>query len=119
MKRKFRLRQQKDIQRVRNEGQSFVHPLLVLLAIPNSDASNDSPIPTRIGVITGKRLGKAVVRNQIRRRVRAAAYQLYAQVDANWDLLFLGRQPIADASYQQIAEAVQILIKRAGLMSES
>lgn len=113
LKREFRLRQQKDIQRLRSEGVSQSNRLLVLLTAPQSD---DPAGVSRVGVITGKRLGKAVIRNKVRRRLKAIMQQAYSRLPAGWDFLLLARKPIVDASYQEMEAAVLTLLRRAGFL---
>ncbi|MBI1879624.1 MAG: ribonuclease P protein component, partial [Chloroflexi bacterium] len=62
MKRQHRLRHNLDFQRVRRNGKSNASPLMVLAFLRNElDYS-------RFGFVVNKRLGKAVLRNRIKRR---------------------------------------------------
>ena len=64
---KLRLKESRDFARVRQEGTSFPGRCLVLsvLRLPVEK------VPTfQFGIITGKKLGKAVVRVRTRRRLR-------------------------------------------------
>lgn len=116
MKREFRLRQQKDIQRLRSEGRAHSNRLVVILAAPQTEVEEASSGVSRVGVITGKRLGKAVTRNKVRRRLKAVMQQVYCRLPAGWDFLLLARKPIVDASYQEIETAVLTLLRRAGFL---
>src|SRR4051812_27439178 len=53
-----------EIERVRAAGRSWAHPLAVLIAAPNDLDHN------RLGMAVSKRVGSAVVRNRVRRRIR-------------------------------------------------
>ncbi|HWP28147.1 MAG TPA: ribonuclease P protein component, partial [Chloroflexota bacterium] len=66
MKRAQRLRKAADFERVRAQRRSWAHPLLVLYAAENGLRMS------RIGVIVGRQVGKAVVRNRVKRRIREA-----------------------------------------------
>jgi len=57
MRRRYRLRTDAQFRRVRSEGRSWAHPLLVLYALPNDEGV------TRVGFSVGKRVGKAVARH--------------------------------------------------------
>lgn len=63
------LRRRSDFARVRRRGRRLdaVHAALVALAASG---------PTRVGIVTTKALGGAVVRNRARRRIRAALDRL-------------------------------------------
>lgn len=114
MRKKYRLRTSADFERLRQEGQTWLHPLLILSTSPNG-------LPTsRFGFIVGRRLGKAAQRNRIKRRMREAVRlrMQKGEIAAGWDLVFVARYPIQQATFSQIDEAVGILLRRAGLASE-
>lgn len=114
MRKKYRLRTSADFERLRQEGQRWLHPLLILSTLPNG-----LPI-SRFGFIVGRRLGKAVQRNRIKRRMREAVRlrMQKGEIATGWDLVFVARYPIQHATFSQIDEAVGTLLQRAGLVSE-
>lgn len=61
-----------------------------------------------------RRVGKAVVRNLVRRRIREAV-RLGADPSFSYDLLFIARPPSASATWPALREAVDTLIRRANL----
>ena len=61
-------------------------------------------------------MGRAVVRNRVRRRTREAVRLLIPSIEAGWDVLFVARPPIAKATYSEIASTAEILLQRAGLI---
>ena len=65
--------------------------------------------------LVGKRMGKAVVRNRLRRRLREAAR--LADAKAGWDILFIARRDASGADYHQLKQATENLLGRAGLLS--
>lgn len=111
MKREFRLRRATDFSRVRQQGKTFAHPLLVLIALPNSDGE------LRIGIAAGRSIGNAVERNRAKRRLRAAVAPLIPRMSAGWDLLFLSRSAIRSAAFNEIQEGICTVLTRAGLLS--
>ena len=115
MKREFRLRKTKDIQRLRSEGKAYSNRLLVLLVKkqPFDGETFQDEYPCRVGVITGKRIGNAVTRNKVKRRIHAVLTQHYAELPDQWDFLILARKPIVEASYKEIELAVLSLLRRA------
>lgn len=110
MDRQSRLRRNEDFQRARRDGRSWATPWVVLVAVP-SDL--DHP---RFGFAVGKRLGKAVVRNRVKRRLREAVRLQRAQVAPGWDLVFIARDPIRDIAFDQLSGAITQLLKRARLL---
>lgn len=115
MHRAYRLRANADFQRVRREGNSWAHPLLVLAARPNGlDRS-------RFGFAVGRRVAKAVKRNRIKRRMRESVRLRIqkGEIAAGWDIVFVARRPVLEASFQQVDQAIGLLLRRAGLLGEA
>ncbi len=110
MERRFRLTKSTDFQRVRRLGQAYAHPLLVLVV---SRGETDNP---RIGVVVGRFIGNAVKRNRVKRRLRSAISPFCREIDTGWDMIFIARKPIRDASFNMIQNVVRTLLKRAKLL---
>jgi len=70
----------------------------------------------RYGFVTSKRLGKAVVRNRVRRRLREGISRLTTR--PGWDIVISARAPAAQADFHQLKAAVANLFTRAGILSE-
>jgi ribonuclease P protein component len=107
--RKHRLTRDADFKLVRAEGKSSVHRLVVLYARPNGSSV------TRVGFSVGKRVGKAVVRNRSRRRLREVVRPLFVRMQPGWDLVLIARGAIVEASFQEVRSAVEQVFRRAGL----
>ncbi len=75
---------------------------------------NGLPI-SRFGFSVSKRVGGAVVRNRIRRRVREVVRLQLPQITTGYDVVFVARTPVAQAAYPQIANSVDRLLRLAGL----
>jgi len=97
---------------VRQEGRSWVHPLLVLCALPN-----ERPY-SRFGISVSRWVGKAVVRNRTKRRLREAIRGLWGTVSPGWDLVFVARPSLRRRPFDQIIAAVRGVLQQAGLLSE-
>jgi ribonuclease P protein component len=110
MEKKSRLRRSADFRKVREQGRSSVHPLLVLYVFPNQLDHN------RFGFSVSRRIGGAVVRNRVKRRIREAARSLKDEVEPGWDLIFIARSHISDADFRSIKQAVRFLLQRACLL---
>lgn len=110
MEKKYRLRKNRDFQRVYGEGDSWAHPLLVLCALPNGLGYS------RFGFSVGHRIGKAVARNRAKRLMREATRLRLSLIAQGWDLVFIARQPIGEADFHQVDRAIEELLRRARLL---
>ena len=108
MKKRERLKARKDFVNVYRKGRAWVNRLLVLRALPR-----DLP-HYRCGFVVSKRVGKAVVRNRLKRRLKEGLRALTVQ--PGWDLILLARPPAATASYHELREAIVNLLSRARLL---
>lgn len=110
MKKQSRLARNEDFQRIRREGRSWSLPLLVLQTLGNG-------LPhSRLGLVVSKRVGTAVVRNRVRRRLREAARGRWPNVKAGWDIVLIARVSAASADFWQLSSAVDTLLERAALL---
>ena len=71
---------------------------------------------TRVAVVAGKSVGKAVVRNRAKRRLRALISGLLPKIKTGYDLILIARKPIVDAEYPALQAALQGLLQKAELM---
>lgn len=94
---------------VYSRGRSHVHPLLVLHV--RRAGTNGQ----RIGYSISKKVGAAVVRNRLKRRLRELTRSNLDHWRQGVDLVFVVRTIARDASSRDLQEAVTDLINRAGL----
>ena len=85
---------------------------LVLYARPNRLTTN------RVGITVGKKLGKAVVRNRVRRRLREIYRCNEMQFTPGWDIVVVARSRCVGADYRKIENAYLSLAKNAGLLTQ-
>jgi ribonuclease P protein component len=93
---------------VYDEGKSWAGREIVLKALANKTNS------TRFGFVISHRLGKAVVRNRIKRRLREITR--LTPVQTGWDIIIIARVPAASMDYQGLAKAVKRLLLKAGMI---
>ena len=64
----------------------------------------------RFGISTGRRLGGAVRRNRVRRRVREIVRRSPNHTGHGWDILIVARPPAVDASHDELRSVLERLL---------
>jgi ribonuclease P protein component len=67
--------------------------------------------------MTGRRFGKAVQRNLVRRRLRESVRALRQQLGEAWDLVLIPRPAARALTYDQLRGSVSCLLRRAGVIA--
>ena len=92
---------------------SVANSFLVIYFRQNKTETN------RIGITVSKKLGHAVVRNRIRRRLREI-YRLNEDLFCpGWDIVVVARSRCVDASFQNMSKAYLSLAAKAGILKEA
>jgi len=92
---------------VYNEGRTWAGREIVVKAMPNGLESS------RYGFTVSRHVGKAVVRNRVKRLLREIVRQTPLQ--PGWDIIFIARAPAAGADYMNLEKSVRELLFRAGI----
>ena len=103
MLRERRLTRPRDFAALRSHGRAWSGKLLVLVARRNSLETS------RFGLSVSKRVGKAVVRNLVKRRLREALRRLDLQ--EGWDILLIARKGAGDTDFQQPRAFAQVPVR--------
>jgi ribonuclease P protein component len=110
MRREERLTKPQQYASVYRKGSSRASNLLVMRALPNGLTSS------RFGFSVSKRVGGAVVRNRVKRRLRDILPVM--PVKSAWDIVFIVRPAAATADYATLKSAVEGLLAREGLLED-
>lgn len=104
MRHNQRLQRRTDFDAVFREGARISRGVLALRVRERGDDA-----PCRFGFAISSRLGGAVVRNRIRRRLRESARRIDAQ---GLDVVVIARDGAARASYQELDQTLTQLLRR-------
>jgi len=77
--------------------------------------ANGRPV-LRIGYSVSKKLGKAVVRNKVKRRLRAVMQQAPGMACTGADIVIAARIAAVTADFRQLQESVYEGLRRLGVM---
>ncbi len=108
MQQSSRLTGSKRFSQIHRLGSSAANRLLVIRYLPNGlDQS-------RFGFLTSKRIGNAVVRNRVKRRLREAVRG--SRVKCGWDAVFIARKGSGQAGSEELRRAAHSLLRRGQLV---
>ena len=111
MQRWRRISGQKRHSQIHREGSSAANRLLVIRYLANGlDHS-------RFAYVVSKRVGNAVVRNRVKRRLREAVR--IRSLNGGWDAVFIGRRGIERATFREVDRAVGNLLRRSRITGDA
>ena len=113
MKVRGTLKKNSDFRRLYAKGKSAVTPYLVLYTRPNRLGEN------RVGYTVSAKLGHAVVRNRVRRRLREIVRLNSPKLKSGWDIVVVARSRCVDAEYRRLEKAFLQACGKLGLMREA
>jgi len=93
---------------VYSKGSSWASNLVVMKALPSGLTLS------RYGFSVSKRVGKAVVRNRVKRLLREILRIM--PLKSGWDIIFIARPMAATADYASLKSSVEGLLSRAHLL---
>lgn len=104
------IKENRDFRRLYNRGKSFVSPALVIY-FQNSRAGF-----SRLGITCGKKMGKAVKRNRVKRIIREAYRNLLPDFNKNIDIVIVARAASVSLKEPQIEVQMRELLKKAEIL---
>jgi ribonuclease P protein component len=105
-----RLRRTVDFDRAYTEGKKVASSSLVLFFCPSRQEA------TRLGVSVSKKIGKAVVRNRVKRLLRESFRLNKHALKKGYDILLVARMGIQGMRFRQVEVLILELFRRGGLI---
>lgn len=102
------LKENRDFRRLYYRGKSDVSAHLVTYVMKSRAGK------TRVGITSGKKIGKAVRRNRARRVIRAAFSQLEGRLNGSYDIVFVARASTAEVKTQVVFAEMETQLRRLG-----
>jgi ribonuclease P protein component len=93
-----RLTDSPEFERVYRQGTAFRGRLLSVHAFPNEIGT------PRLGLSVPKRVGNAVTRNTVRRRLREVFHSAIGRIPGSLDLVVSARPLAAEATFEELSE---------------
>lgn len=112
MNRATTIKENYEFRRMYAKGKSGVSSCLVVYYRPNRRDCN------RLGVTVSAKLGHAVVRNRIRRRLREIFRLSQPQMRKGYDIIIVARSRAVNATYQELERAYLRICEKQGLLEK-
>jgi ribonuclease P protein component len=106
MKKELRVKKNKEFQEAFQKGKSFANRQFVVYSLPKEGQED-----FRIGLSVSKKVGNAVTRNQIKRYIRQAVFELSDQIVPGNDYVIIARKPSADMDFFEVKKSLTHVFK--------
>ncbi|MHB8160678.1 MAG: ribonuclease P protein component [Thermoleophilia bacterium] len=120
MDKKHRLTRSADFQRVYRQGKSVAGRQAVLYYFERVSESEEDA--SRLGVSVSKKVGGAVVRNQVKRVLKEIFRELQERTAPNYDYVIIARHGLPDFleknRHEEVVAMITDLFRRANLIQE-
>ena len=112
MKKTFSLKESKEFQKAINRGTWYGGELISIYIMPNKQNFNF------LGLAIGKKVGKAVKRNRVKRVIRAAYLEMEENIKNGFNIIFVWRAKakFEDLTYKCIKRDVERAFKKMDLI---
>ena len=102
MRKSYRVKKEAEFQRVFTQGKSCANRQFVVYMIEKPEQ-----VHFRVGISVGKKIGNAVARNWVKRRIRQSLTELNPQLKQDCDFIVIARPGVA---WMEMAEVKDHLI---------
>lgn len=108
-----RIRKRNDFLVAAKKGKKAVASTVVVQGYEHKQEKEEAVLPVRVGFTVTKKVGSAVVRNRVRRRLRAAVAEMITQLgQPGWDYVVIGRWTALDAPFSVIKRDLRYALKK-------
>ncbi|WP_075565262.1 ribonuclease P protein component [Streptococcus timonensis] len=112
MRKSFRVKKEKDFNAIFQEGKSVANRKFVVYRLENSEQH------FRVGLSVSKKLGNAVTRNQIKRRIRHVLITHKDQIIENLDFVVIARKGVEEMNYTELEKNLLHVLRLANIYQE-
>lgn len=108
LRKSYRVKSEKDFSTLFDRGRSVANRKFVVYRLEKNQPHY------RLGLSVSKKLGNAVVRNQIKRRLRHAVKELSSELACD-DFVIIARQGVEELSYQELEKNLIHVLSLSGI----
>jgi ribonuclease P protein component len=106
MKKELRIKKNKEFQEAFQKGRSFANRQFVVYTLTKEDQDY-----FRIGLSVSKKIGNAVMRNQIKRYIRQSIFELSDLIIPGNDYVIIARKPVAEMDFFDVKKSLTHVLK--------
>lgn len=106
------IKENREFSRLYRSGEFFSSDCLILYVRNNKFGKN------RIGLTVSKKVGKAVIRNRVRRRIKESYREIEGKVNTSYDFVIVAKAKAAECDYKKIRSALKYLLGKAGMFND-
>lgn len=114
MKKKFRIKKNKEFQTVFKQGKSWANRQFIIYVLKNPEQPK-----FRIGLSVSKKIGNSVMRNRIKRCIRQAFFELKDQISVGQDYVIIARKPASEMDFHEIKNSLIHLLKLSKVLKKN
>ncbi len=111
MRKAYRVKKEKEFQKVFQTGQSFANRKFVVYVLPKEQPH------FRVGISVGKKIGNAVARNAVKRKIRASIFDMKNMINPHLDFIVIARPSVSTLSSQEVYSNLLHVFKLAKIIS--
>ena len=111
MKKAYRVKREAEFQKVFHDGKSTANRQFVIYVLDKEMQNH-----FRVGISVGKKIGNAVTRNAVKRKIRQSLLELKDEIKTNKDFLVIARKPVADMEMVEFKKCLSHALKKATML---
>lgn len=111
MRKEQRVKKNNEFQEVFKKGTSIANRQFVVYKLKKEDQHL-----FRIGLSVSKKIGNAVVRNQIKRYLRQVFLELKEEIENDFDYVIIARKPAADMDFHEVKKSMLHVLKKSKVL---
>jgi ribonuclease P protein component len=112
MKRQNKLKKRKHFNYIYKQGQSKSSKFVKVVFIKSKYK------PFKVGFSVSKKIGKSVVRNKVKRRMKEIFYSFYDCISHNNNYIFVAKEGIENLSFELLKQEMKSVLVKAGVYDE-
>ena len=102
----IKLKKNREFKNVYNIGKVYVEKYAILYILPNDG------LPSKVGFAVGKKLGNAVLRNSMKRKMREVFRHTQHNILSGYNLVWVARKPLINKNLEIYYQVFERILKK-------